>query len=350
MTKEFNYQDDNIEVKGYIDKRTILNYMTEEEIFEFILGFTPVEYEYICSPLREDKSPGAFFQRGLYSGRLLFVDWADPFKKFYDCFDFVQRYYKINSFYNTLEFIRSKMLNGIRIKRGKREDVKDRPIKEIKRVQLLIEARIFNHTDGVYWSKYGISRKNLIEDKVFAVSRVLIKNSRRGDREIPLYTKCYAYTDFPDGRKKLYLPYNKNRNKFISTCMKDDIMIKHLIKVPQLVITKSYKDYRVLRNRGVNVTWFQNEGSIPDNLDEITNDYEDVIIFFDNDAPGLAASEKLVDRIGDKAREIYLPKLLLEEGIKDASDMYLKKGVGELNLFLTRGRVNLYEQIKYSTQ
>ena len=37
-----------------IDKETILKYMSEEEIFESILGFLPVEHEYICSPLRED--------------------------------------------------------------------------------------------------------------------------------------------------------------------------------------------------------------------------------------------------------------------------------------------------------
>ena len=57
------------------------------------------------------------------------------------------------------------------------------------------------------------------------------------------------------------------------------------------MITKSYKDYRVLRNLGVNVTWFQNEGAFPDNLDDIINDYKDVIVFFDNDFTGLAASE-----------------------------------------------------------
>ena len=123
-------------------------------------------------------------------------------------------------------------------------------------------------------------------------------------------------------------------------------MTKHLIDVTQLMITKSYKDYRVLRNLGVNVTWFQNEGSVPNNLKKIINGYKDVIIFFDNDYTGLEASEKLVNIIGNKAREIYLPIPLLEEGIKDASDMYLKKGVDELKLFLTKNKINLYDKIR----
>lgn len=350
MSKKFNFQDDNIEITEYIDKKFILKNISEEEIFESILGFTPVEHEYICSPLRQDNNPGAFFERGLFSGKLLFVDWADPFKVHNDCYDFVQRYYKIDTFYNTLKFVRDNIMNGITVKRENIDKPVYKPPKEIKKTEIIIETRSFNHTDGVFWSKYGITKKNLMDDKVFAVNRILIKNTRRGNREIPLYTKCFAFTDFPEGRKKLYLPYNKKGKRFISTCIKEDIQTDHLIKVSQLVITKSYKDSRVLRNRGVNVTWLQNEGSLPDNLLEITNDYEEVIIFFDNDSTGLAASEKLVGAIGNKAREIYLPILLLEEGIKDASDMFLKKGSNSLDLFLTRNKINLYEIIKFHSQ
>ena len=347
MDTLYNFQDDNIEIRGYIDKETILKYITEEEIFESILGFEPREFDYICSPLRADKNPGAFFQRGLFSNKLLFVDWADPFKTHYDCFDFIQRYYKLSNFYLTLTFVRDSLINGKPIRKSIIEkNTKGRVKKKIKRVEIHIEARPFNHTDGLYWNKYGIKKRHLIEDRVFAVSRVLLKNSRRGNREIPLYTKCFAFTDFEDGRKKLYYPYSKGKNRFLSTCIKEDIMTKHLIDVTQLMITKSYKDYRVLRNLGVNVTWFQNEGSVPNNLKKIINGYKDVIIFFDNDYTGLEASEKLVDIIGNKAREIYLPIPLLEEGIKDASDMYLKKGVDELKLFLTKNKINLYDKIR----
>lgn len=349
MTNQFNFQDDNIEVKGYIDKEAILNHITEEEIFESVFGFIPVEHEYICSPLREDKNPGAFFQRSFNGSKLIFTDWADAYRNHYDCFGFIQRYYRLDSFYKTLIFIGDTLLKGKSVKRNPIQKSIKTVEKRSSDVTIVIEARPFNNTDGIFWSKYGISKKNLVKDKVFAVSRVLIKNSRRGDREIPLYTKCYAYTDFPEKRKKLYLPYSKNKNRFISTCIKEDIQINHLIDAPQIMLTKSYKDYRVLRNRGVNVTWLQNEGSVPDNLKELVSKYKDVVIFFDNDSAGLAASEKLVRIIGDTAREIYLPLLLLEEGIKDASDMYLKRGVDELNLFLTRNKINFYDEIKRNT-
>ncbi len=353
MNTLFDFQDDNIEVRGYIDKREILKYITEEEIYESVLNFKPKEFDYICSPLRQDNHPGAFFQRGLYSNKLLFVDWADPFNTHYDCFSFIQRYHNLPNFYATLKFIKENLINknGRENTRAINKDLQSGIKRENdKKVEIIIEARAFNKTDKYFWSKYGISSKNLKDDKVFAVNQILIKNTRRGDRLIPLYTKCFAYTDFPDNRKKLYFPYNKGRKRFISTCTKNDIITKHLIKVPQLMITKSYKDYRVLRNLGANVIWFQNEGAFPDNLEDIINDYEDIIIFFDNDFTGLAASEKLVNIIGVRARGIHLPILLLEEGIKDASDMYLKKGVDELKLFLTRSKVNLYETIRHNSQ
>ena len=54
----FNISD-NIEVKnkGFIDKDEILKYVSEEDIFELIFGFKPVEYERIVSPFREDNIP-----------------------------------------------------------------------------------------------------------------------------------------------------------------------------------------------------------------------------------------------------------------------------------------------------
>ena len=348
-SSNFNFENDNIEVKGYIDKRSILRYITEEEIFKYVLKFEPKEFDYICSPLRQDRNPGAFFQRGLYSNKLLFVDWADPYSTHYDCFEFIKRYFKLPNFYSTLKFINQNIVTSKEIIRHE-VIVPEKVVREERKpIEIVIEARPFNHTDGLFWGKYGISRDNLKEDRVFAVSKMKIVNSRKGDKEIILYTKCYAYTDFAENRKKLYFPYKKGHNRFLSTCTKNDIITKHLIDVTQLLITKSYKDYRVLRNLGANVVWFQNEGMFPENLMDIVHNYKEVIVFFDNDSTGLQAGEKLVNLIGSKARKTFLPIPLLEKGIKDASDMYFHKGVDELRLFLTKNKVFLYESIRHNS-
>ena len=113
----------------------------------------------------------------------------------------------------------------------------------------------------------------------------------------------------------LYFPYKKGKHRFLSTCTRNDVNIDEISKdTNQLVISKSYKDNRVLKNLKVNSIWFQNEGAFPDNLQDIVKDFEDVVVFFDNDNPGITAAEKLVTLINDhsnKARMVYLDKELL---------------------------------------
>ena len=111
------FQSDNIEIKSYIDKKDILRYISEEQLFEHVLGFEPKEYDYICSPLREDNNPGAFFQRGLYSNRLLFIDYADSYNTSYDCFAFIQRYYKLEGFIKPYNSSNSILLRNSNLKK-----------------------------------------------------------------------------------------------------------------------------------------------------------------------------------------------------------------------------------------
>ena len=66
-----------------------------------------------------------------------------------------------------------------------------------------------------------------------------------------------------------------------------------------IVITKSYKDARVLRNYNINAIWFQNEGMLPSTeiLVEILNKNNKIIIWYDNDNAGKIASEKIKNKI-----------------------------------------------------
>jgi hypothetical protein len=91
------------------------------------------------------------------------------------------------------------------------------------------------------------------------------------------------------------------------------------------VITKSYKDYRVLKNFGINVIGLQSETMYPsiDILLPIINRY-DVFVFFDRDSVGIEAGLKFTNYINsfglNKAKQIYLP--FIGTKIKDPSDLY----------------------------
>lgn len=333
--------NDNLDRRGFISRETILEYVSEEEIFELVFGYLPEEHVYVTSPLRVDNGPGCFFERSSsYSGKLRFVDFANDFGKPMDCFDAVQQYFKIPNFYLTLEFIFERLIKGTNKSAERR--IMPHINKSKKRTVILFDTRPFQMRDADCWKRYGISKQNLIVDRVFAVKKYTLLNTKKGDIIQRCHDICYAYTEFEEGRKKLYFPYREGKGRFITNCNKNDIGGLHLLPLygSQLIITKSYKDWRVLVNQGKTAIWLQNEGMIPspEILFPIIKRFNKVIIFFDNDLQGLTASQKLCDLINgefpSKATRLWLPEALLEENISDPSDYYHLKGQSYLQQFL----------------
>ena len=336
-----------IDRKGFIDKSKILEYVTEEEIFNLVFGYLPEEGDLACSPFREDRDPGAWFERSSESGKLKFVDFADEKAINQDCFDCVQRYFRLPNFYQTLEFVFTHLIEGkelVKIDYKKEESLKKN---SDKKVHILINSRNFNNADRAFWgTRYGICRNDLLEDKVVPVKRVTMLNTKNGNVKLNISTLCYAYTDFEGGRKKLYFPYKKGKDRFRTSCGKNDIGGVNFLRkdVYQVLITKSYKDYRVLRNSGCNVIWFQNEGMYPEDsiLIQLLSTFTDVVIWFDNDIPGINASKKLLTHLRSlsiKSRSTCLNVSLLENHIKDPSDCRFKLGQEYLNQFLKSNNI-----------
>lgn len=325
----FQYNSDKLDRRGFISKESILSLVTQEEIFELVFKFKPQEFEYVVSPLRNDDVPGCWFS--LHdNGILYFVDFGNG-RTHSDCFNIVQDYFKFPNFYLTLEFIFNSLIRGktelkpIEAKKEVKKEAK-------KKVKLLIEARPFNAQDGQFWAQYGIKKKDLIEDRVFPVHRLYALNTKTGSHAIECRDIAYSYTDFPDSRKKIYFPLREGKKRFITNCSQNDVGgINSLAPCgSELIITKGYKDYRVLKNHGKNVVWFQNEGMIPNDLilNQLVKHFVNVIVWFDNDQPGITASEKVKNHINtmfpSKAKNLWLPESGLSVGIKDPSDCIAK--------------------------
>ena len=325
----FQYNSDKLDRRGFISKESILSSVTQEEIFELVFKFKPEEFEYVVSPLRGDDVAGCWFSLH-ENGILYFVDFGNS-RTHSDCFNIVQDYYKLANFYLTLEFIYNSLIRG---KEELRPVIPKKVVTKVSKgkVKLLIEARPFRIEDGHYWSQYGITKSNLIEDKVFPLHRLYALNTKTGNHAIECRDLAYSYTDFSDGRKKIYFPLREGKGRFITNCNKDDVGgITSLSEYSNdLIITKSYKDYRVLKNNGKNVVWFQNEGMMPN--DEIMNRlvklYRNIIVWFDNDQPGIVASEKIKQHINSivpgRAKNLWLPERGLLLGVKDPSDCIAK--------------------------
>lgn len=344
--------NDKVEVakRGFIDKNLILKYVSEEDIFEYVFGYLPKQYEYVTAPYREDSNPSCYLFTTT-TGRLCFSDFGNTVYvrgnklTVLDCFDIVQQTFKLPNLYKTLLHIKKNLI-----------DNKNLPIREqsnktlTKKVKTKAEIHFFPRPflieDKYFWEdKYGISKQNLIEDKVFPVKQFKLLNTKLGDYFVNTKTITYCYTDFESENKKIYRPYEKK--KFYTTCIANDVGgIRFLPERGNtLIITKSYKDYRVLKNQGLTVIWFQNEGMYPslEILLPICNKFSEVILFFDNDETGIIAANKIAQIINsfipNKARIVHFHESLLKLGIKDPADFIFKKGRQELIQFLIVNRI-----------
>lgn len=345
----FNIDEKELLSKGFIDKNRILRYVTEEQIFKLVFGFEPKEYDYVTSPFRNDKNPGCWFAYGVKSGKLKFYDFGSEIyinKRHMtniDCFDAVQIYFKLGNLYNTLNFIRTNLIDGKQL-----PELETMVIQKREKTDVIINfnARNFNDFDKRFWSPYEISSTQLIEDKVFAVSSFEMLNTKKGDFSNKAYGLCYAYTDFQGGRKKLYRPYDKIK-KFLTNCNQNDIGGINVLPEHgrDLLITKAYKDWRVTKNQGCTGVYFQNEGMIPDDeyLIPLIKRFDRVKIWYDNDETGMKASLKLSKHINNffpgKSQTVSLHESLLKQSIKDPSDLIAKKNQTELIQFIYKNNL-----------
>lgn len=344
---------DDIVESGFISKEKILEYVTEEDIFELVFGFKPEEFQYVTSPFREnDRNPGCWFQIDVHTQKMRFIDFANPKKikgvnmNNIDCFDAVMIHFNLYNFYKTLEFIKEALIDGKGVKHNIEQKIyKTRsPVKRVKsKIKILVNPRDFILKDKKFWfDRYEITKSNLKEDKVFPISKFKLINTKTGDHVIRVNDIGYVYTEFKSKNKKIYMPLEKGSNRFITNCDENDIGGMHSkIKSGRLlIITKSYKDFRVLKNLGLNVRWLQNEGMYPNSSEftELLESFQKVVILFDNDKTGIEAAIKLVEIINskwkNKASYTHLPENLITYGISDPSDTIHRRGKNNLINFL----------------
>ena len=343
--------------KGGFTKNQILKRFSEEDIFSLVFKERPILDKLYTSPFRLDRNPKCFFQK--IRNKLRFFDYAN-FRilgntniNSVDCFDAIKLYYNIENFEDILDFIYDNLHNKIKIT-TKTENNNVTEI--IKKTTIEFIQRDYTDFDIRYWNKYKITVENLIEDAVFSVGYYKIE-SRRQQKVISINTKnrelCFAYTKFFDINTfsfyenvvKLYLPGINKKKVFYTNCNENQIGGLECIDFSKnnLIITKSYKDWRVLKNHNINTIWLQNEGiSIPGNVITILGRiFKYLYIFFDNDAAGKNAAfllkELIKKQICKEAIIIEIPTdFLVKYNVKDISDMIYIMGEKNVSNFLKK--------------
>lgn len=310
-----------------ITREKVLEKISQEEIFSLLCGYVPVEFQRVVSPLREDHNPGCWFE--YYLDTLYFKDFAfQPTSM--DCFTMAMIKFNLSSYHEAVQLIYN-------LTKGK--TIRLEAIKVIKRLRkpkknltrIFFEPRYFSNQDLDFWGSYNITRQQLIDDKVFAVKKYSV-----GINE--LHTEvvnglCYAYTNFKNNKVKLYFPQRVEK-RFITNCTANDIGCIAKNKTQNtLIITKSYKDARVLCNAGFCTIWLQNEGMIPSSITELVQPYRKVVILFDNDQQGIIASSRLEGVLKKELTTVNW-RIPLEYEVKDSAEFVQMHGEEKLKTLL----------------
>lgn len=273
-----------------LTKKTILKYISEEQIFEKYLGFLPELHVGFCNPLRIDNSPDCFFYYREGSDKLIFHDIAWGVQ--WDCFDVVMFNYNCN-FPKALE----KIANDFGLLDTKIILTKQLPQKLAKNktgTKLQIHRKKYTEEELKYWNIGGLNltEEDLTSNKIFSISH-LWEHTPYKTNEFYSLKMTFAY-HFSGYNYQIYFPLkvNKGHRRFInpSGIKYGDIEFLDFTQ-SYLCITKSKKDCFYLRYLGVNAIFIINEAiRVDEKLLEIMNRFDHVFTLFDNDKTGLMST------------------------------------------------------------
>lgn len=311
------------------DWENIINSCNQLDLWSWFFSFRAELGQPICNPLRVDKHPNCWLSWGSSNASSKFIVMNDhAHREFHGYTVFRAMMYAYGMKFNE---VCQKILEEFIIP-GKIE-MRESPayFNEQPKFTFILDyvpwtlngREVYIKHDKEFWEQYGISSADLRMDNVKS-NRRIIYNSRQNPTSFTALDVTPSYTYLFGQRKKCYQPYSDKKVKWKSTCTEEDIGGIGSIKRENLIITKSYKDWRVLLNSGYNSIWLQNEGcKIPFErliqLQEIPTKY----ILFDNDQAGIRASQELADYC-NQFDNSYIP-LHFDVGMpKDSADVVRK--------------------------
>ena len=317
-----------------ITKELILSRFSEEQLMEYYLHI-PVKKGLFRSPLRRDKQPTCSFYRNK-SGTLIFKDFATG--QHLNIFDVVQSIFRCDYFEslriiaNDFGIVRD---NALHKNPGK---INLNPIKikdkEISKIQ--IEVQEFTDSELKWWGKYGISKDILKRFNVYSCKHVFLNDQLFAESQ--QHCPIFGYYGKKYQGLELWRCYFPKRTSFRFITNWPSKKIQGYDQLPKkgklLVITKSMKDSMCLYSCGI-TAWSPNSENlfIPDKvLGDLKNRFENIVVLYDNDRPGLYNMAK-IRKEHPELTYVFIPK---RYGSKDISDFYKDHGRKEtLNLIKT---------------
>lgn len=328
-------------LKKKITTKEIQQKIGDENIFNHYFGEFEIGKAY-CSPLRDDKKVScSFFEAE--DGSLIFNDFG------------------ISTGYNSVSFVAAlygityhQALDKIAVDFGLIKGSKDIPLAVIKPIKKRVKKEKVirvgvvkfkkHHLD--YWADYGITRKELEENNVYAVNSLYINDWQVETKEDDLRF-AYLVKDEETGKQylKVYSPHDPNYKWTSSVPLHLPFGLQELsLKTDTLFITKGQKDRIILKKYFPDVIATQNEGKAglkPEMIKILKKLYKNIYIWYDTDRPGIKAVnyykklgfKPIILHDGNIWQRIAYAK---QTGIKDLSDYVKNYGLGAFEQLLKK--------------
>jgi hypothetical protein len=289
-----------------ITTERILSKFSQEELWEYYLGFPVEEGKIFLSPLRDEDNPSAnlFYAT---NGNLLLKDFGF---KTVNIWQYVMYIYNL-----TFREAVVKVAEDLGLHTSIKADIPASKKTPKKRDRVSIEIRVkrWNEETFKYWNEYYITKETLRLYNTVPIDRLWLSGEY-----LPIKQPAYSY-EFGKGYRKVYLPFS-DKMRFISNV--PGYMYSGYEQLPWvedlLIITKSHKDVMVWYELGYHAISPQGEGHKIEHefLMMLLKRFKKIILNYDNDRAGKLYSNQL-------ANAYKLPELFIPES-KDISD-YIKE-------------------------
>ena len=319
---------------------SILDKISEYDIYKMYMPHQNWKINVVTySPFRNEKNPS--FIIGYRGGALRFVDFGDSSKKG-GCFNFVMMLFNVSLNDALLMIDRDfdlGIISGSSTKQYERI-ISDyaQPTATSKREYFIqVKTRKFTNEELAYWNGYYQDIDDLRANNVYSIDTVFLNKQK-----FPIKDSELRFGYLYEGHWKIYRPFADKKNKWMPNNVPITMMdgLDDIRDCDVAFINKSKKDYMVMKKVFPCCCAVQNEGMgcfSEENVEYIKENSERQILSFDSDETGVKNSKLISDKFGFDYCNV--PRLYLEEGIKDWADLARIHGLKTIEKYLTQKEI-----------
>ena len=316
---------------------SILNMISEYDIYKFYMPHQNWKINVVTySPFRNEKNPS--FIIGYRAGALRFIDFGDSSKKG-GCFNFVMMLFNISLYEALLMIDRDFDLGIVSASSTKNYEriISDyaQPTATSKREYFIqVKTRKFTNEELAYWNGYYQDIDDLRANNVYSIDTVFLNKQK-----FPIKDTELRFGYLYEGHWKIYRPFADKKNKWMPNNVPITMMdgLDDIKDCDVAFINKSKKDYMVMKKVFPCCCAVQNEGMgcfSEENVEYIKENSETQILSFDSDETGVKNSQLITEKFGFEYCNV--PRIYLDEGIKDWADLARIHGLKTIEKYLTQ--------------